>query len=115
MFYGQFALKAQETRQKLYDEIRALEIQKSKLSKAPSVSSVPTPRQPLLTQPLKNLMMMMMRRLWDLWGVKIDSVWVLHFKRTSVSIPFCFFMPLGKGRDYHGREGSFVKKWKANE
>lgn len=43
MFYGQFALKAQETRQKLYDEIRALEIQKSKLSKAPSVSSVPTP------------------------------------------------------------------------
>lgn len=53
-----------------------------------------------------------MRRLWDLWGVKIDSVWALHFKRTSVSIPFCFFMPLGKGRDYHGREGSFVKNGK---
>lgn len=50
--YVQFALKAQETRQKLYDEIRALEIEKqSKLSKLgePPASSTPRLRAPTVS------------------------------------------------------------------
>ena len=48
-------------------------------------------------------------------GVKIDSVWAFTFQVDFCFNSVLFFMPLGKGGDYHGREGSFVKKWKANE